>query len=234
MLPPSLTLFAVRVLSKTPHACFAAVPNAPAATAGCQAGGSCVADRSKRALRVGLTRSTHGRRTAGFGATPSLPRARRRSLHSSFADLHRRAMHAGGLLHGLRRGKPPEGHWMEARVTKLARVSARFSKSLARRRFRPNQEKVRSTSLHQFKLSTDLRLRRPIGRAWSLTLVTSRATERLLRPGGRSRYLINPRMVSASQLCSVEKLEIGKGGSGPGTNSWTNPVWPKPGQKARW
>ena len=36
--------------------------------------------------------------------------------------------------------------WMEARVTKVARVSARFSKSLARRRLRPNQEKVRSTT----------------------------------------------------------------------------------------
>jgi hypothetical protein len=35
---------------------------------------------------------------------------------------------------------------MQARVTKVARVSARFSKSLARRRFRPNQEKVRSTT----------------------------------------------------------------------------------------
>src|SRR5713226_6699177 len=35
---------------------------------------------------------------------------------------------------------------MLARVTKVARVSARFSKSLARRRFRPNQEKVRSTT----------------------------------------------------------------------------------------
>src|SRR5439155_6048630 len=34
--------------------------------------------------------------------------------------------------------------WMQARVTKVARVSARFSKSLARRRFRPDQEKVRS------------------------------------------------------------------------------------------
>ena len=33
---------------------------------------------------------------------------------------------------------------MEPRVTKAARVSARFSKSLARRRLRPNQEKVRS------------------------------------------------------------------------------------------
>src|SRR5437762_13843100 len=36
--------------------------------------------------------------------------------------------------------------WIEARVTKMARVSARFSKSLARRRLRPNQEKVRSTT----------------------------------------------------------------------------------------
>ena len=35
---------------------------------------------------------------------------------------------------------------MEGRLTKVARVSARFSKSLARRRFRPNQEKVRSTT----------------------------------------------------------------------------------------
>ena len=35
---------------------------------------------------------------------------------------------------------------MEARVTKVSRVSARFSKSLARRRLRPNQEKVRSTT----------------------------------------------------------------------------------------
>ena len=35
---------------------------------------------------------------------------------------------------------------MVARVTKAAGVWARFSKSLARRRFRPNQEKVRSTT----------------------------------------------------------------------------------------
>src|SRR6202045_3778110 len=35
---------------------------------------------------------------------------------------------------------------MEARVTKVTKVSARFSKSLARRRFRPNQEKARSTT----------------------------------------------------------------------------------------
>jgi hypothetical protein len=36
--------------------------------------------------------------------------------------------------------------WMAARVTKASSVEARFSKSLARRRFRPNQEKVRSTT----------------------------------------------------------------------------------------
>src|SRR5262249_47085227 len=36
--------------------------------------------------------------------------------------------------------------WIEAMVTKVARVSARFWKSLASRRLRPNQEKVRSTT----------------------------------------------------------------------------------------
>jgi hypothetical protein len=41
-------------------------------------------------------------------------------------------------------------------------------------------------------------------------------------------------MVSASQLCSVEKLVIGKGCARPGTNFCTNPLWPKKaGQKAR-
>jgi len=35
---------------------------------------------------------------------------------------------------------------MEATVTKVARVSARFSKSLPSRRLHPNQEKVRSTT----------------------------------------------------------------------------------------
>ena len=35
---------------------------------------------------------------------------------------------------------------MEARATKAPKVSVRFSKSLARRRLRPNQEKVRSTT----------------------------------------------------------------------------------------
>jgi hypothetical protein len=46
----------------------------------------------------------------------------------------------------LRPGKPPESELDEARLTKVARVSARFSKSLARRQLRPNQEKVRSTT----------------------------------------------------------------------------------------
>jgi hypothetical protein len=36
--------------------------------------------------------------------------------------------------------------WMEAKVTKVARVSVRFSKSLARRRLHPNQEKGRPTT----------------------------------------------------------------------------------------
>src|SRR5215831_13911808 len=87
-------------------------------------------------------------------------------------------------------------------------------------------------SLHQFKLSTDLRLRLPIARAQSLSARQCHEHPRLL-VRRRSRYLISPRVVSASQLCSVAKLEIGKGCSGPGTNSWTNPVWPKAGQKAR-
>ena len=37
-------------------------------------------------------------------------------------------------------------NWMEARVTKAAKVSERTSKSLAKRRFHRNQEKVRSTT----------------------------------------------------------------------------------------
>src|SRR5271165_2048299 len=43
--------------------------------------------------------------------------------------------------------------WMEARVTKVARVSARFSKSLESRRFRPNQEKVRSTTQRRGRMT---------------------------------------------------------------------------------
>jgi hypothetical protein len=53
----------------------------------------------------------------------------------------------------LRPGKPPESELDEARVTKVARVSARFSKSLARRQLRPNQEKVRSTTPRRGKMT---------------------------------------------------------------------------------
>ena len=35
--------------------------------------------------------------------------------------------------------------WIEATVTKVTKISSRFSKSLARRRFRTNQDKPRST-----------------------------------------------------------------------------------------
>jgi|GEM_PF-4645455 len=45
---------------------------------------------------------------------------------------------------------------MEALVTKVARVSARFSKSLARRRFRLNHEKVRSTTHHRGRTTKPL------------------------------------------------------------------------------
>src|ERR1700730_12315355 len=48
---------------------------------------------------------------------------------------------------GLRLGEPPRASWIEASVTKVARVSARFSKSLARHRFRPNQEKRRGEAI---------------------------------------------------------------------------------------
>ena len=57
----------------------------------------------------------------------------------------------------LRRARPTpwqaagEQAGMEARATKAPRVSARFSKSLARRRLRPNQEKVRSTTQRRGK-----------------------------------------------------------------------------------
>jgi hypothetical protein len=74
---------------------------------------------------------------SGIGATPPPDRPLGKDGCPCFADLHH---------HNLRAGEPPEGSWMEARVTKVTRVSARFSKSLASRRFRPNQEKVRSTT----------------------------------------------------------------------------------------
>jgi hypothetical protein len=43
-------------------------------------------------------------------------------------------------------GKPPEGELDGGKVTKVARVTARFAKSLASRWLSPNQEKVRLTT----------------------------------------------------------------------------------------
>src|ERR1700726_3680312 len=71
-------------------------------------------------------------------ARPGRCRAlRRRSLHYA---LQTSIIRTYALASRLR------ASWMEARVTKVARGSVRFSKSLARRRLLPNQEKVRSTT----------------------------------------------------------------------------------------
>ena len=68
---------------------------------------------------------------------------------------------------------------MEARVTKVVRVSARFSNSLARRRFRPNQEKVRSTT--QRRGRTILKTRAELAKL----AVERGAAERQMRPSRR-------------------------------------------------
>ena len=78
--------------------------------------------RSRGCWRTSLHR-THNSR--------SLP-ARDRAPRTAFVDLLP--------------GKPPEGKLDGRGLTKVAKVSARFSTSFARRRFRPNQEKVRSTT----------------------------------------------------------------------------------------
>ena len=77
-------------------------------------------------------------RRGPLSARPGRCRAlRRRSLHYA---LQTSIIRTYALASRLR------ASWMEARVTKVARVSVRFSKSLTRRRLRPNQEKVRSTT----------------------------------------------------------------------------------------
>jgi hypothetical protein len=72
--------------------------------------------------------------------------------------------------------------WMEARVTRVARVSARFSKSLARRRLRPNQEKVRSTTQRRGRTTKPfmLSLRLTISMCSSGTFATAASTCRAL------------------------------------------------------
>ena len=94
--------------------------------------------------------SVRGRHTetAAYGAFSSLPRVPAKVLSAilcrppSSCNANRWPVEftAYALASRLR------ASWMEARVTKLAGVSARFSKSLARHRFRPNQEKARSTT----------------------------------------------------------------------------------------
>src|SRR5207237_5264304 len=88
------------------------------------------------------------REMAAYGATSSLPVAlaevRSQSDLPTFAVACCRPAVCG--VHDLPLANRVRVSWMEARVTKVARVSARFSKSLARRRLRVNQEKVRSTT----------------------------------------------------------------------------------------
>jgi len=75
---------------------------------------------------------------AEIGATPPLDPALGKDGCPCFADLHH---------HDLRPGEPHEGQLDEARITKVTRFSARLSKfSASRLRFRPNQEKVCSTT----------------------------------------------------------------------------------------
>ena len=80
---------------------------------------------------------------AAFGATLSFIGALTKVGSPLFADLHHSRHYdlTARTLASLLRAS-----WIEARVTKVARVSAKFSKSLARRWLRPNQEKMRSTT----------------------------------------------------------------------------------------
>src|ERR1700739_86544 len=74
-------------------------------------------------------------RVAGIGASRSLPGAPAKVSSLCFADLHHQ---------NLRPGEPPEGQLDGGEGNEGGQVSVRFS--LARRRLRPNQEKVRSTT----------------------------------------------------------------------------------------
>src|SRR5207253_101901 len=92
----------------------------------------------ERPERVELTHSRAGGDEGLESARPGRCRSlRRRSLHYA---LQTSIIRTYALASRLR------ASWMEARVTKVARVSVRFSKSLSRRRLRPNQEKGRSTT----------------------------------------------------------------------------------------
>jgi hypothetical protein len=61
--------------------------------------------------------------------------------------------------------------WMAARVTKVSRVPARFSKSLARRRFRPNQRPASAalpTGSGAQQIENRVRRRPHVGRSWAI------------------------------------------------------------------
>ena len=85
-----------------------------------------------------------------LGATSPFTRALMKVGSPPSADLHHCGVHTYALASRLR------ASGMEARATKAPRVSARFSKSLARRRFLPNQEKVRSTTQRRGKTTKPL------------------------------------------------------------------------------
>src|SRR6266446_2781282 len=97
-----------------------------------------------------------------------------------FADLHDRAMQTSGLfdlaIYAL--ASRLRASWMEARATKAPRVSARFSKSLARRRLRLKQEKVRSTTQRRGRTTKPFvsSLRLTISRRRSGTFATALTT----------------------------------------------------------
>jgi hypothetical protein len=118
--------------------------------------------------------------------------------------------------------------WMEARVTKVARVSARFSKSLARRRFPPNQEKVRSTTQRRGRTTKPFMssLRLTISVRSGGTLATAASTRQSLRAAGikiaKQRGMARARVAVARKLAVVlhrmwsDKTEF-RFGKEPGT-----------------
>ena len=105
---------------------------------------------------VGLTNSICLSRMAGIGASCPFPwvlaNVPSPNPQQPFAAGNGTGAPRPALI-DLLPGEPPKGKLMEAKVTKVAKVSARFSKSLARRRLRPNQEKVRSTTQRRGKMT---------------------------------------------------------------------------------
>jgi hypothetical protein len=111
-----------------------------------------------------------------LSARPGRCRAlRRRTLHYALQTSIIRTYALASRLRAI---------WMEARVTKVARVSVRFSKSLARRRLRPNQEKLRSTTQRRGRTTKPVMssLRLTISVRSGGTLATARQPARRCSP----------------------------------------------------